>query len=52
MSEFYDQMDSLYHLIFPNWEASIERQATQLSSIIGQVSVKRGHLCVSQRESL
>jgi SAM-dependent methyltransferase len=34
MSEFYDQMASLYHLIFPNWEESIERQATQLSSII------------------
>ena len=34
MSEFYDQMASLYHLIFPNWEESIERQATQFSSII------------------
>lgn len=36
MSQFYDQMASLYHLIFPNWEESIERQATQLSSIVYQ----------------
>ncbi|MEJ7592068.1 MAG: class I SAM-dependent methyltransferase [Planctomycetaceae bacterium] len=34
MSKFYDQIASLYHLIFPNWEESIERQATQLSSIV------------------
>jgi SAM-dependent methyltransferase len=34
MSEFYDQLASLYHLIFPNWDESIECQATQLSSII------------------
>jgi SAM-dependent methyltransferase len=34
MSDFYDQMASLYHLIFPNWDTSIERQAGQLSAII------------------
>ena len=34
MSEFYDQMASLYHLIFSNWEQSIERQADQLTTII------------------
>ena len=32
--EFYDDLASLYHLIFPDWDESIERQATQLSSII------------------
>jgi SAM-dependent methyltransferase len=34
MSAFYDQMASLYHLIFPDWNESIERQADQLTSII------------------
>ena len=34
MSEFYDQLASLYHLIFPNWDESIERQAGQLTSLI------------------
>lgn len=34
MSDFYDQMASLYHLIFPNWDESIDRQAGQLASIV------------------
>src|SRR5271166_4108900 len=34
MSDFYDRMASLYHLIFADWDASIEWQAGQLSSII------------------
>ena len=34
MSEFYDQLADLYHLIFPDWQASIDRQAAQLSAII------------------
>jgi len=34
MSDFYDQMASLYHLIFPNWDESIERQAGQLTTVI------------------
>jgi SAM-dependent methyltransferase len=34
MGEFYDRMASLYHLIFQDWNASIERQAGQLASII------------------
>jgi len=34
MSDFYNQLASMYHLIFPNWDESIARQATQLSSII------------------
>jgi SAM-dependent methyltransferase len=36
VSDFYDQMASLYHLIFPNWDESIERQAGQLTSIISE----------------
>jgi SAM-dependent methyltransferase len=34
MSDFYDRMASLYHLIFADWDTSIEQQAGQLSSII------------------
>jgi SAM-dependent methyltransferase len=34
MSDFYDRMASLYHLIFQDWDKSIERQAEQFSAII------------------
>jgi SAM-dependent methyltransferase len=34
MSDFYDRMAGLYHLIFPNWEERIQRQAGQLAGII------------------
>jgi hypothetical protein len=34
MSNFYDRMASLYHLIFQDWDASIGRQGGQLGSII------------------
>jgi SAM-dependent methyltransferase len=34
MSDFYDRLASLYHLIYPNWDESIERQAAQLTGII------------------
>jgi SAM-dependent methyltransferase len=34
MTDFYDQMAGLYHLIFQDWEESMERQARQLASII------------------
>lgn len=34
MNDFYDRLANLYHLIFPNWEESIERQAGQLAGII------------------
>jgi len=34
MSDFYDRLASLYHLIFPNWDESIERQAGQLAATI------------------
>jgi SAM-dependent methyltransferase len=33
-AEFYDQLAPLYHLIYPDWEASIRRQATALDSVI------------------
>ena len=31
---FYDELAPFYHLIFPDWEASIERQATILDNVI------------------
>src|SRR5262245_2104355 len=34
MSSFYDELASLYHLIYPNWDESILRQAGQLTEII------------------
>ena len=32
--DFYDDLAPLYHLIFPDWTASIRRQGAQLDSII------------------
>jgi SAM-dependent methyltransferase len=34
MDDFYDRMAPLYDLIFPDWDASIVRQAGQLAGII------------------
>jgi len=33
-SEFYDKLAPFYHLIFEDWDRSIERQATALDSLI------------------
>jgi len=33
-SDFYDAMTPFYHLIYPNWEESISRQAALLGTII------------------
>lgn len=32
--DFYDRLAPLYHLIYPNWAASMDRQAAALDSII------------------
>ena len=34
VNDFYDQLTPFYHLIFQDWEQSIERQATQLDGLI------------------
>jgi SAM-dependent methyltransferase len=34
MSGFYDQLASVYHLIYPNWDESIDRQAEQIHAVI------------------
>jgi SAM-dependent methyltransferase len=36
MSDFYDRLASLYHLIYPSWDESIDRQAEQLDGIIAE----------------
>lgn len=36
MPDFYDQLTPFYHLIYGDWEAALEIQATQLSTIISQ----------------
>jgi SAM-dependent methyltransferase len=36
MSDFYDRLTPFYHLIYGDWGAAIDRQATQLSAIISQ----------------
>jgi SAM-dependent methyltransferase len=33
---FYDELAPFYHLVYPDWEASIERQASALHAIIGE----------------
>jgi SAM-dependent methyltransferase len=33
-AEFYDELTPLYHLIYADWDASIERQAVQLESVV------------------
>jgi SAM-dependent methyltransferase len=34
VNDFYDRMASLYHLIYPDWDAGMQRQAGQLAEII------------------
>lgn len=34
MADFYDDFADLYHLIFEDWNASIERQGQQLAQVI------------------
>jgi SAM-dependent methyltransferase len=34
MSNFYDQLSPFYHVIFEDWNASVERQGSHLKSII------------------
>jgi hypothetical protein len=36
-AEFYDQLAPFYHLISPDWEASITSQAAALDSLIREV---------------
>lgn len=33
-SDFYDELAEIYHLVYPDWEASVVRQAEQLAGVI------------------
>jgi SAM-dependent methyltransferase len=37
ITDFYDRISPFYHLIYEDWEASVERQAGQLDSVIREV---------------
>jgi 2-polyprenyl-3-methyl-5-hydroxy-6-metoxy-1,4-benzoquinol methylase len=37
VADFYDRISPFYHLIHGDWEASVERQAGQLDSVIREV---------------
>jgi ubiquinone/menaquinone biosynthesis C-methylase UbiE len=34
MANFYDDLAAMYHLIFEDWDVSIERQGEQLSKLV------------------
>lgn len=40
--DFYDQLAPYYHLLYPNWEASIARQARGLASVLDEFGVPSG----------
>lgn len=37
VADFYDRLSPFYHLIYPDWEASVSRQASQLDSVIREL---------------
>jgi glycine/sarcosine N-methyltransferase len=39
---FYDQLAPYYHLIYPNWEASVTRQSRGLAAVLGEFGVSPG----------
>jgi SAM-dependent methyltransferase len=43
MNEFYDELAPYYHLIYPDWETSIARQAGVLDEIIGREVTGAAH---------
>ena len=40
--DFYDQLAPYYHLLYPNWEASIARQASGLAAVLTEFGVPTG----------
>lgn len=42
-ANFYDQLTPFYHLIFVDWDASIQRQATHINSIIQEYVGNQAH---------
>lgn len=40
--DFYDELAPYYHLLYPNWEASIGRQSRGLAHVLGEFGVAPG----------
>lgn len=40
--DFYDGLAPYYHLIFPDWEVSMQRQAVALASVLAEAGVRPG----------
>ncbi len=40
--QFYDQLAPFYHLLYPDWEGSIERQGRGLAAVLGEFGVPHG----------
>jgi 2-polyprenyl-3-methyl-5-hydroxy-6-metoxy-1,4-benzoquinol methylase len=40
--DFYDGLAPYYHLLYPNWEASIGRQSRGLAHVLNEFSVPPG----------
>jgi SAM-dependent methyltransferase len=39
---FYDQLAPYYHLLYPDWEASVARQGRGLATVLEEVGIARG----------
>jgi 2-polyprenyl-3-methyl-5-hydroxy-6-metoxy-1,4-benzoquinol methylase len=37
VADFYDQLSPFYHLIYPDWERAVQRQAAQLDAVIREL---------------
>jgi 2-polyprenyl-3-methyl-5-hydroxy-6-metoxy-1,4-benzoquinol methylase len=37
ITDFYDQLSPFYHLIHPDWDASIQRQSFQLDAVVREI---------------
>ena len=35
--DFYDQLSPFYHLIYPDWEANVQRQAVQIDAVVREM---------------
>src|ERR1700741_2369626 len=35
--DFYDQLSPFYHLIYPDWEASVQRQSVQINAVVREI---------------
>ncbi len=41
--DFYDELAPYYHLLYPSWEASIDRQSRGLAHVLTEFAVPPGH---------